>query len=66
MCGSIVPTLMSRVETRQHDERPVPFLMWGQGVESRWQLTLTESNAEETGIKIDDGTRLIDYIMNGL
>lgn len=63
---TIVPTLMSRVETRQHDERPVPFLMWGQGVESRWQLTLTESNAEETGIKIDDGTRLIDYIMNGL
>ena len=63
---TVVPTLMSRCETRQHDERPVPFLMWGEGVESRWQLTLTESNAEETGIKIDDGTRLIDYIINGL
>lgn len=63
---TIVPTLMSRVETRQHDERPVPFVMWGEGVESRWQLTLTESNAEETGIKIEDGTRLIDYIINGL
>jgi len=63
---TIVPTLMSRVETRQHDERPVPFMMWGNGVESRWNLTLTESNAEETGIKIDDGTRLIDYIINGL
>jgi 2,3-bisphosphoglycerate-independent phosphoglycerate mutase len=63
---TVVPTLMSRCETRQHDERPVPFMMWGEGVESRWQLTLTESNAEETGIKIDDGTRLIDYIINGL
>lgn len=63
---TVVPTLMSRVETRQHDERPVPFMMWGEGVESRWQLTLTESNAEETGIKIEDGTRLIDYIINGL
>lgn len=63
---TVVPTLMSRVETRQHDERPVPFMMWGEGVESRWNLTLTESNAEETGIKIDDGTRLIDYIINGL
>ncbi len=62
----VVPTMMSRVETRQHDERPVPFMMWGQGVESRWNLTLTESNAEETGIKIDDGTRFIDYIINGL
>lgn len=63
---TVVPTLMSRVETRQHDDRPVPFMMWGEGVESRWNLTLTESNAEETGIKIDDGTRLIDYIINGL
>jgi len=63
---TVVPTLMSRVETRQHDDRPVPFLMWGPGVESRAQLTLTEANAEQSGIKIDDGTRLIDYIMNGL
>jgi 2,3-bisphosphoglycerate-independent phosphoglycerate mutase len=63
---TVVPTLMCRCETRQHDERPVPFMMHGEGVESRWQLTLTESNAEETGIKIDDGTRLIDYIINGL
>ena len=63
---TVVPTLMCRVETRQHDERPVPFMMFGEGVESRWQLTMTESNAEETGIKIDDGTRLIDYIINGL
>lgn len=63
---TVVPTLMCRVETRQHDERPVPFLMWGPGVESRAQLTLTEANAEQSGIKIDDGTRLIDYIMNGL
>jgi 2,3-bisphosphoglycerate-independent phosphoglycerate mutase len=63
---TVVPTLMCRVETRQHDDRPVPFMMYGEGVESRWQLTLTESNAEETGIKIEDGTRLIDYIINGL
>lgn len=63
---TIVPTLMCRVETRQHDERPVPFLMWGPGVEGEDQLTWTESNAAGTGIKIDDGTRLIDYVINGL
>lgn len=63
---TVVPVLMSRVETRQHDERPVPFLMHGQGVESRAQLTLTEANAEQSGIRVDDGTRLMDYIMNGL
>lgn len=63
---TVVPTLMSRVETRQHDERPVPFLMWGQGVENVEQLTLTEANAEGSRVKIDDGTRLIDFIMNGL
>lgn len=63
---TVVPTLMCRIETRQHDERPVPFLMWGPGVESRWNLTLTETNAHDTGIKIDDGTRLIDYMINGL
>jgi 2,3-bisphosphoglycerate-independent phosphoglycerate mutase len=63
---TVVPTLMCRVETRQHDDRPVPFMMWGPGVESRSKLTLTESNADQSGIKIDDGTRLIDYIMNGL
>ena len=62
----VVPTLMCRVQTRQHDERPVPFMMYGEGIDSRFQLTMTESNAEETGIKIDDGTRLIDYIINGL
>ena len=63
---TVVPTLMSRVETRQHDDRPVPFMMWGPGIESRSQLTLTEANADSSGIKIDDGTRLIDYILNGL
>lgn len=63
---TVVPTLMSRVDNRQHDDRPVPFMMWGPGVESRSQLTLTEANAEGAGIKIDDGTRLIDYVMNGL
>jgi 2,3-bisphosphoglycerate-independent phosphoglycerate mutase len=62
---TIVPTLMSRVETRQHDDRPVPFLMWGDGISNRHDLTLTESNAAETGLKIDDGTHLIDYIING-
>ncbi|MCC6465349.1 MAG: hypothetical protein IT463_08440 [Planctomycetes bacterium] len=62
----VLSTLMSRVETRRHEEGPVPFLMWGPGVESRWQLTLTESNANETGIRIEDGTRLVDYIINGL
>ncbi len=63
---TLVPTLMCRVETRQHDDRPVPFMMWGPGVESRMSLTMTEGNADQTGIKIDDGTRLIDYILNGL
>jgi 2,3-bisphosphoglycerate-independent phosphoglycerate mutase len=63
---TVVPTLMCRIETRQHDERPVPFMMWGPGVESRTKLPLTESNAEQSGIRIDDGTRLVDYIMNGL
>lgn len=63
---TVVPTLMSRVDNRQHDDRPVPFMMWGPGFESRSQLTLTEANAEGAGIKIDDGTRLIDYVMNGL
>lgn len=63
---TVVPTLMSRVDTRQHDDRPVPFMMWGNGIESRAQLTLTEANAELSGMKIDDGTRLMDYIMHGL
>ncbi len=63
---TVVPTLMSRVETRQHDERPVPFLMWGQGVENTEKLTFTEANAEGSRLKIEDGTRLIDFIMNGL
>lgn len=63
---TVVPTLMSRVDTRQHDERPVPFLMWGQGVENSEKLTFTEANAEGSRLKIDDGTRLIDFIMNGI
>jgi 2,3-bisphosphoglycerate-independent phosphoglycerate mutase len=63
---TVVPTLMSRVETRQHDEQPVPFLMWGQGVDNSEQLTFTEANAVGSRLKIEDGTRLIDFIMNGL
>lgn len=63
---TVVPTLMSRVETRQHDERPVPFFMWGQGVENTERLTFTEANAEASRLRIDDGTRLMDFIMNGI
>ncbi len=63
---TVAPTLISSVATRKHEEGLVPFLIWGPGIESRHQLTLTESNASETGIRIEDGTRLIDYMMNGL
>lgn len=61
----VVPTLMSRVETRQHDDRPVPYLMWGPGVESAGAAAFTEGAAEKSPARLDDGTRLIDYMMTG-
>ncbi len=63
----VISTLMSRVETRMHDERPVPYLMWGPGIEpNENKLTLTEANAEAARKHIEDGTRLIDNLLHGV
>ncbi|MCC6573459.1 MAG: hypothetical protein IT462_06675 [Planctomycetes bacterium] len=63
----VISTLMSRVETRMHDERAVPYLMWGPGIEpNAGKLTFTESNAETARKHIEDGTRLIDNLLHGI
>lgn len=63
----LLSTLVSRVETRVHDERPVPYLMWGHGIDpGKDKLSFTEANAEAARKHIEDGTRLIDNLLHGV
>ena len=40
--------------------------LWRKYTNISEKLTLTEANAEGSRLKIEDGTRLIDFVMNGL
>lgn len=60
----IMPDHLTPCSERTHERGPVPFALWGPGIETKSGLTLSEANAATTGIEIRRGHTLIGKLIN--
>ena len=51
------------VRLRTHDAKPVPFAMWGPGIESNGARALTEKDAAASGLAIDPGYTFMERFL---
>jgi 2,3-bisphosphoglycerate-independent phosphoglycerate mutase len=51
------------VEVRTHTAEPVPFLLWGAGVEPNGAQAFNEAEAKATGLREKKGHRLMDRLL---
>ena len=55
----VLPDHPTPLSSRTHARDPVPFVMWGAGVESRPAAAYTEAAAAATGLSVDPGYQLM-------
>ncbi|MEE8418599.1 MAG: cofactor-independent phosphoglycerate mutase [Dehalococcoidales bacterium] len=61
----IMPDHPTPIETRTHSPAPVPFMLWGKGFSSNGRDRYTESQATKTGLLIDPGYNIMDFLVKG-
>ncbi len=59
----VMPDHLTPVSKRTHVSEPVPFAMYGDGVRSPRRAALTEANAKESDLKIEEGHTLMEYFL---
>ncbi|MBN2456271.1 MAG: hypothetical protein JXB29_07040, partial [Sedimentisphaerales bacterium] len=59
----VMPDHPTPVSTGAHSDEPVPFAMAGTGVGGIIHKEFSESNAAESGFKIDNGFELMEYFL---
>lgn len=59
----VLPDHATPVAVRTHTDVPVPFAMFGKGVESPREVAFSESAAETSDLKIDPGHELMGYFL---
>jgi len=59
----ILPDHFTPVSSRRHMPDPVPFAMFGAGVESILSLPFTEASAQNTDLRIEHGHELLSYFL---
>ncbi len=59
----VVPDHPTPVAKRTHTPAPVPFVVYGQGIESQKVNKFSEKNAEQSGLKFNSGEELITYFL---
>jgi len=55
----IAPDHPTPIEVQTHVADPVPFLLWGAGIESNGASRFTEAEGARTGLLVDEGHRLM-------
>src|SRR4030042_6348495 len=55
----IRPDHPTPITVRTHTADPVPFLIWGKGVNSSWSARFTEAEARGTGVFIGEGYNIM-------
>jgi 2,3-bisphosphoglycerate-independent phosphoglycerate mutase len=61
----VMPDHPTPVAVRTHTPDPVPFLIWGRGVKAGGMKRFTESEAESTGVIIDEGYKIMGRLIGG-
>jgi 2,3-bisphosphoglycerate-independent phosphoglycerate mutase len=59
----VLPDHPTPISSRAHSPEPVPFAMTGTGVSGILNATFSETNAEKSGIKIENGYELMEYFL---
>ncbi|MBN1176125.1 MAG: cofactor-independent phosphoglycerate mutase [Dehalococcoidales bacterium] len=61
----VMPDHPTPVELRTHSADPVPFLIWGKGIEANGAERFTESEAAKTGVFIEEGYKIMGRLLKG-
>ena len=61
--GLVMPDHPTPITTRTHNDDPVPFLLWGSGIESTGAERFTEPEAAKTGLFMDQGYKIIAKLL---
>ncbi|OGN95987.1 MAG: cofactor-independent phosphoglycerate mutase [Chloroflexi bacterium RBG_13_51_18] len=59
----IMPDHPTPISVRTHTHDPVPFLIWGKGVNSSWSARFTEAEARGTGVFIGEGYKIMGKLV---
>jgi 2,3-bisphosphoglycerate-independent phosphoglycerate mutase len=59
----VMPDHPTPIATQGHSGESVPFAMAGEGISSVVQLPLGESNAAQSGIRVNNGFELMEYFL---
>jgi len=58
----VMPDHPTPITTRTHSPDPVPFLMWGKGINANGAARFTEAEAKATGVFIADGYKIMSKL----
>ena len=59
----VCPDHPTPVAKRAHDRAPVPFVMWGEGIESNGLKDYSEKSAAKKGLKFKSGQEMIQFFL---
>ncbi len=62
----IMPDHPTPIELRTHSPGPVPFLIWGKGVEPNGAKRFTEAEASKTGVFIGEGYKIMRRLLGDI
>jgi 2,3-bisphosphoglycerate-independent phosphoglycerate mutase len=61
--GLVMPDHPTPITSRTHNADPVPFLLWGSGIESNGAGRFTESEAGKTGLFLEQGYKIMGELL---
>jgi len=59
----VMPDHPTPIKLRTHTADPVPFLIWGKGVEANGAKRFTEAEAAKTGVFIEEGYKIMGRLV---
>jgi 2,3-bisphosphoglycerate-independent phosphoglycerate mutase len=59
----VMPDHPTPVKSRTHSPEPVPFLLWGEGFKPNGANRLTEAEAKNTGLFIEEGYKIMGRLL---
>jgi 2,3-bisphosphoglycerate-independent phosphoglycerate mutase len=62
----VMPDHPTPITLRTHTPEPVPFLIWGKGVQANGARRFTEAEAKSTGVFIGDGYKIMGRLTGGI
>jgi 2,3-bisphosphoglycerate-independent phosphoglycerate mutase len=61
----IMPDHATPIEIQTHSGEPIPFMLWGAGIEVKGARRFTEAEARATGLLVDVGHKIMGIMIHG-